>query len=121
MVQHPSGGQFFAPTVLVDVTTDMRIWRSASLNANAYAYAYAYATDLTPCCVNCFECAAMHLLPHSGSQKIEPFVYCLGLIFAYCIEPRFVHFFLSQTSLKLKLTLIIHLTLTFIITLMQAC
>ncbi|KAL3154777.1 hypothetical protein ABBQ38_011323 [Trebouxia sp. C0009 RCD-2024] len=27
VVRHPSGGQFFAPTVLVDVTPDMRIWR----------------------------------------------------------------------------------------------
>ena len=27
VVQHPSGGQFFAPTVLVNITPDMRIWR----------------------------------------------------------------------------------------------
>ncbi len=27
VVQHPGGGQFFAPTVLVNITSEMRIWR----------------------------------------------------------------------------------------------
>ncbi len=33
VVQHPSGGQFFAPTVLVNITPDMRIWRCVCMHA----------------------------------------------------------------------------------------
>lgn len=27
LTKHPSGGQFYAPTVLINVTPEMRIWR----------------------------------------------------------------------------------------------
>jgi len=33
VVQHPSGGQFFAPTVLVNITPEMRIWRCVITHA----------------------------------------------------------------------------------------
>ena len=35
MVQHPGGGQFFAPTVLVNITPEMRIWRYVLTHANS--------------------------------------------------------------------------------------
>lgn len=53
VVRHPSGGQFFAPTVLVDVTPDMRIWRLASL--------VAFACNSTlDCSVSCNVGMASH-------------------------------------------------------------
>ena len=33
VVQHPGGGQFFAPTVLVNITPEMRIWRCVITHA----------------------------------------------------------------------------------------
>ena len=33
VVQHSSGGQFFAPTVLINITSDMRIWRYVCIHS----------------------------------------------------------------------------------------
>ena len=48
VVQHPSGGQFFAPTVLTNITSDMRIWR--------YVFLHAFIQSLIHSFVFVYEC-----------------------------------------------------------------
>ena len=74
VVQHTGGGQFFAPTVLVNITPEMRIWRYVLTHANSCVCSFVCLSVRLSVCLS--VCLFIHsvidsILQHVSSLRIS--------------------------------------------------